>query len=103
MRAGARVLVAEDGAQALTTYLERNAEIDLVLLDLCMPSMTGEEVFLAIREQDPEAKVVLMTGYDAERMSVRLREMGLGGFLHKPFSSVDLIGELERLIDSVDA
>ncbi|MCB0005937.1 MAG: PAS domain S-box protein, partial [Anaerolineales bacterium] len=60
---GLETFRAVDGPQGLALYKEHQAQIDLVLLDLMMPEMNGEEVFLALREIDPDVKVILSSGY----------------------------------------
>ena len=63
---GYRVLLAEDGAEALEIYGERQGEIVMVLLDMVMPVMDGVDAFLKLRELDPEVKVLLTSGHTIE-------------------------------------
>ena len=87
---GYRVLEARDGREAVERFRERRGEIDLVLLDLMMPRMTGEEAFAEIRRISPEARAILASGYDE---SGRLREIVAAGFetfLQKPFRRREL-------------
>lgn len=87
---GYRVLEARDGREAVELFRERRGEIDLVLLDLMMPRMTGQEAFAEIRRISPEARAILASGYDE---SGRLREIlaaGFETFLQKPFRRREL-------------
>jgi len=62
----------------------------LVLLDMTMPEMSGEEAFREIRTLAPSARVVLMSGYNEIEATRRFTTKGLAGFLQKPFSVADL-------------
>ncbi len=63
-RAGFEVLLAEDGATAVELFRQHASAIQLVLLDLTMPDMDGEQTFKALRAIDPQVNVVLSSGYD---------------------------------------
>jgi two-component system, cell cycle sensor histidine kinase and response regulator CckA len=90
---GLSVRVASDGNEGLAMYLEHRQEIALVLLDLTMPGLDGEEVFLEIRKVDPLIPIVLMTGFTEHDASARFRGRNLNGLLQKPFR-IDMIREL---------
>ena len=95
-KSGARVLTATNGQEALSVFRTHSRQVDLVLLDLTMPVMSGDEAFDALTKHQPDVKVVLMTGYDSESISRRLRDRGLAGVLHKPYDAAQLIHEVER-------
>ncbi|MEM6705277.1 MAG: response regulator [Acidobacteriota bacterium] len=97
-RGGARVLLACDGQQAIDLFRRRSDEIDAVLLDYSMPNADGEEAFESIRAHRADARVLLMTGYDAESVSERLLRRGLCGFLPKPFSGEQLTETMQRVV-----
>jgi PAS domain S-box-containing protein len=87
---GYRVLEARDGREAVDLHRERSGEIDLVLLDMMMPRMTGEEAFAEIRRIDPSARAVLVSGYDERGRIGEIVASGFSGFLQKPFRRRDL-------------
>ena len=60
---GYRVLIAEDGRAGLELYKRSAGGVDLVLLDLSMPRMSGQEVLQALRGLNPEVRVIVFTGY----------------------------------------
>jgi len=60
---GYRVLLAEDGTAGLELYRNDQPHVDLVLLDLSMPHMSGQEVLRTLRGLKPDVKVILFTGY----------------------------------------
>ncbi len=90
------VLTAQDGPAGLQVYRNRMADIGLVLLDLSMPIMSGEETLHALRQIDPQVQVVLSSGYDENEVSRRFRELELAGFLQKPYNLTKLIETVKR-------
>ncbi len=97
---GFKVLTAADGQEALELFRRDRAAIKVVLLDRTMPSMDGEEVFDEIRRLDPEARVILMSGYRGEKAMRGLTDKGLAGFLQKPFHPEDLIRKVLEILDA---
>jgi PAS domain S-box-containing protein len=89
-RRGYRVLVATDGQEALRLYREHAGGIDLVILDMTMPGLSGTATFDALRQLDPHARILLTSGYTEERAAREAVARGAKGFLQKPF----LISEL---------
>lgn len=93
-RDGYRVLTASNGRAALEVYAERGPSIDLVLLDLTMPELSGWETLHALRLLDPDVTVLLMSGY-AHTPGADIE--GAAGFLAKPYSA----SELRNAVNSV--
>lgn len=82
---GYRVLLAENGVAGITQYEQNAGIIDLVLLDMVMPQMNGRECFLRIRAINPQAKVILASGFSQEADVLQLKQNGLVGFIRKPY------------------
>jgi CheY-like chemotaxis protein/putative methionine-R-sulfoxide reductase with GAF domain len=84
-RWGGIVETARDGQEALT--MARLASYDAILADIRLPDLSGYEVYHALREAQPSARVILMTGYgyDPGHSLVRARQAGLQHVLFKPF------------------
>ena len=93
---GFEVLEAADGEEAVQRFAEARERVRLVLLDMTMPRMNGEAAFRAIRELDPKAKVVLMSGYAEQDAAEQVGE-GLAGFVQKPYE----LGSLQELVRRV--
>ena len=96
---GFSVLLASDGQTGVQTFAEHAEDIALVLLDLAMPVMRGDqalEQMLAIR---PGAHVVIMSGSDEDGVIERCA--GLCGFLRKPFKIEDLLAEVTSGVASL--
>ena len=87
---GFKVLLAEDGFAALEVFEAHPDEIALVLLDLTMPRLNGQEVLRRIKAVRPDVKVILMSGYTEEDVAGRFSADELSGVLEKPFKLADL-------------
>ena len=81
---GYSVLLAENGLDAVEIYEENPDQIDLVLLDMIMPKAGGHQTFYKIRAIDPEAKILLSSGFVSEAEVHDLLQQGACGFLPKP-------------------
>ena len=90
------LLEAEDGFQGLDLYREHAADVELVLLDLSMPKMSGAETFRQLRQINPDVRVVLSSGYSAGDAFTQFDGEGPAGFLQKPYSVSALIDEVRR-------
>jgi len=101
--AGFSVLTAEDGCEGVELYQRHMAEISVVLLDLTMPQMDGEEAFRHLRAMDPDAQIILTSGYNAQDIEARFADGGLAGFVKKPYSVAQLVSEVMRVCrDALD-
>lgn len=89
---GYDVICAQTGSDALDIYDDRSEEIDMVILDINMPGMTGVETFERIREVCPDARGVFITGFVGNEHLSYDHPEGIMGVIHKPFT----IGYLSR-------
>jgi two-component system cell cycle sensor histidine kinase/response regulator CckA len=87
---GFTVKQAESGQQALDFLRQRGSRFDLVLLDLTMPGMDGYATFTALRQLQPDQRIVVFSGYSAQDAQQRFAGQNLNGFLQKPFSTDSL-------------
>jgi nitrogen-specific signal transduction histidine kinase/CheY-like chemotaxis protein len=94
---GYRVLRAADGREAVEVYAAERDRIDLVVLDLTMPVLSGHEAFRQIRELNPAARVLFASGYAVEQLS-DLEKGLMAGFLKKPYRPSDLVLAVEAAI-----
>ena len=85
-RLGFSVITATDGSEALDIYRNRRDEIALVLLDLTMPDLDGEETFRELRQIDSRVCVVMSSGYTESEIAPRFAGKRLSGFLQKPYT-----------------
>ena len=93
---GFSVLDAEDGAGGIELFRENRERIDVVLLDLSMPGLSGEETFKRLLELDPGVRVILSSGYDQHEAMLRFTAGGPAGFIQKPYRPQQLLAEIER-------
>jgi len=94
-----KVLTAADGVEAVEKFREKKDDIDVVVLDLTMPRMGGDEAFRELRRIDPHVKVVLSSGYSEEETISRFNGKGLAGFIQKPFEPAELYSQIEEVAD----
>jgi CheY-like chemotaxis protein len=80
------VLLAENGAAALEIYAARKKDVALVVLDLTMPGLSGEETLDQLRKLNPDVNVVISTGYTEREVALRMSGKRIAGFLPKPYS-----------------
>jgi two-component system, cell cycle sensor histidine kinase and response regulator CckA len=84
-QAGFSVLVAGDGEEAIRLYRQHQNRITCVLLDLTMPKMDGVATLRELRRIHPEVHVILSSGYGEEGATKGCSELGLAGFIQKPY------------------
>jgi two-component system cell cycle sensor histidine kinase/response regulator CckA len=95
---GFTVKQADSGQQAIDLLRQRGSRFDLVLLDLTMPGMDGYATFTALRQLQPEQRIVVFSGYSAQDAQQRFAGQNLNGFLQKPFSAESLRQALQAAI-----
>jgi PAS domain S-box-containing protein len=96
--AGYVVLLAEDGLGALEAYEQNGSRIQLVVLDVTMPRMGGEETFRRLRQLDPEVRVLLTSGYSEQEATSQFAGKGLAGFIEKPFRANVLLEKVNEAL-----
>jgi signal transduction histidine kinase len=94
---GYTVLTAPDGATALSTFRERQDDIDLVIADMVMPVISGPELFQRIKEIDPGVRVIVSSGYSHDQEGRRMLRHGCLGYLQKPYT-MDSLNQLVRCV-----
>jgi PAS domain S-box-containing protein len=100
---GYRVLLAADGDGALELFKAHHDEIDLIVLDMTMPGMSGDETYRRLRALCPDVKVLLSSAYNEEEVSDRVTIASVEGFLHKPYDPEQLGAKVKHLLEGADA
>ncbi len=85
-RLGYEVAAVANGQEALDYYSDSGGSIDLVVIDMIMPVMGGDECFRQLRRMNPNVRVVLSTGYMMGAKSQATIAAGVTGFIEKPYS-----------------
>jgi two-component system cell cycle sensor histidine kinase/response regulator CckA len=98
-QSGFSVLTAADGEEGLAKFRE-NLDISLVLLDLTMPRMSGDEVFRELRKIKPTVRVLLSSGYNEQDTTSRFAGKGLAGFIQKPYGAEQLVEAVRHVLQS---
>jgi len=91
--------MARSGQEAIGVYKAKKEEIDLVVLDMIMPGMGGENTFDLLRTINPNLKVILSSGYSLNGEATRIMEHGCQAFIQKPFSAKDLSQKIREALD----
>jgi PAS domain S-box-containing protein len=97
---GYKVLSAKGGKEAVERYNENRDEIDMVILDMIMPDMGGGAVFDTLKEINPDAKVLLSSGYSINGQATEIIERGCDGFVQKPFDMGELSQRIRKILDA---
>jgi two-component system cell cycle sensor histidine kinase/response regulator CckA len=96
---GYRVLLAANGDRAVGIYKKRSQDIDLVILDMVMPGMGGEEAFMKMKEINPQIRALLSTGYSQDGRVGDILNKGVKGFIQKPYDFNQLLAKLRQILD----
>ena len=96
---GYKVLIARSGKEAIEIYEENKEHIDIVLLDMIMPDMSGSDTYDRMKELDPDIKVLLASGYSINGQATEIMDRGCNGFIQKPFKMKELSQKLREILD----
>jgi PAS domain S-box-containing protein len=88
---GYRIFTAPDGFEAIEAFRNNHEGIDIVLLDLIMPRMGGEETFYELRAIDPGIKVIISSGFARDTNAMKLLEDGAVAFIQKPYKIMEVV------------
>ncbi|TVR53137.1 MAG: PAS domain-containing sensor histidine kinase [Puniceicoccaceae bacterium] len=92
--AGFEVVLAEDGEKGLRILEETPRDFEVVLLDLTMPKLSGEDVLRRLRDLSPDLPVILMSGFNEQAAIERFVGRGIASFLPKPFTLDSLLEKI---------
>jgi PAS domain S-box-containing protein len=98
-RFGYQVLLARNGIEAVEVFGQVPEQITVVLLDLTMPLMSGEETLRRLRAVRPDVPVLLSSGYNQIEVIKRFTGQGLAGFIAKPYSAATLAARVKSVCD----
>ncbi|MBW2138964.1 MAG: PAS domain S-box protein [Deltaproteobacteria bacterium] len=97
---GYRAITAKSGRDGIRLYETRKEEIALVILDLIMPDTAGIEVYEAIMEINPDAKVLFSSGYVLEGVLEEMLEKSKAGFIQKPYGLEELSKKVDHIMEN---
>ncbi len=99
-RYGYSVVLAENGQECVDLFRVLWEKISVVLLDMTMPVLSGEETFRRLRSINPEVRVILSSGYNEVETVRRFTGKGLAGFIQKPYTAVALEEKIRTVIEA---
>lgn len=95
---GAEIFEAPNGDEALKIFKRYRDTIDLVILDMIMPGLKGDEVLKKLRTMRKDIKVIIASGFVSEERRENLRELTVEAFLDKPFTDKDISRVLTEVL-----
>jgi len=98
-RLGFHVKTAKSGQEALEIYRKEKEGIDLVILDMIMPKMSGGETYDRLKQIDPSINVLLSSGYSLNGQAQEILDRGCRGFIQKPYTLEKLSRNVREALD----
>jgi PAS domain S-box-containing protein len=95
---GYKVLEANGGHRAVKLYEDKRNTIDLVILDMIMPGMSGKEAYERLKKINPDVKVLLSSGYSIEGQATEIVSRGCDGFIQKPFGMKEMSEKVSEIL-----
>jgi CheY-like chemotaxis protein len=96
---GYRVLKAQSGHEGLQIFEENKSKIDLIISDLEMPKMNGNQLMHKLREIDPQIKVMLSSGALTDADEKKVMNQGFNGFMMKPYNLNTLCEKMAEIMN----
>jgi len=96
---GYTTLVAKNGKEAVEIYQKNRNEIDMAILDMIMPVMSGGELYDRLKEMNPALKVLLSSGYSMDDQAQAILDRGCDGFIQKPFDKRGFSQKIREILD----
>jgi nitrogen-specific signal transduction histidine kinase len=95
---GYQVLQASSGKEAVAVYSTNQDKIDMVILDMIMPELSGAETYDRLKAINPEIKVLLSSGYSLNSQAEEILGRGCNGFIQKPFNLNQLASKIREIL-----
>ncbi|MEM7034605.1 MAG: PAS domain S-box protein, partial [Chloroflexota bacterium] len=95
---GVRTIRATDGREGIKLYQQDQTEIGLVILDLSMPGLSGEETLKQLKQVNPDVSVLISSGYSEIEILPRFIDQDVVGFLQKPYQAQKLLERVQRYL-----
>ncbi|MBI3117380.1 MAG: PAS domain S-box protein [Candidatus Hydrogenedentes bacterium] len=101
-KAGFSVFTAGDGEKGVRLCREKARGLVLVILDMTMPKLSGEQAFQKIKEIAPNLPILLSSGYNEQEALARFAGKGLAGFLQKPYTQGEFLARVRAAVETSD-
>ncbi len=96
---GCSALTARGGCEAIELYQKNQDDINIVILDMIMPNMSGGEIYDRMKEINPDIKVLLSSGYSINDQATDILSRDCNGFIQKPFTINELSAAIRQILD----
>jgi PAS domain S-box-containing protein len=96
---GYKVVTAENGEKALELFKKKQADFDMIILDVSMPGMGGDKCLKELVKLDPNVKVLIATGYALGKELSETLSAGAAGYIAKPFNMNNLLRKVREVLD----
>jgi len=96
---GYNPMIARSGKKAIEIYKNNIDKINMVIMDMIIPGMSGKEVYDSLKNIDPKIKVLLSSGYSISGQAAEILEQGCNGFIQKPFKLRELSVKIREVLD----
>ena len=96
---GYNPMIARSGKKAIEIYKNNIDKINMVIMDMIIPGMSGKEVYDGLKKIDPKIKVLLSSGYSISGQAAEILEQGCNGFIQKPFKLRELSVKIREVLD----
>ena len=97
---GYKTAVAIGGNEAIKLLKTLRHEVDLVILDMIMPDMSGGETFNRLKAIKPDIKILLSSGYSLNGQASEIMQRGCNGFIQKPFNLKQISRKIREILDT---
>jgi two-component system cell cycle sensor histidine kinase/response regulator CckA len=98
-RRGCTIYTASNGQEGITTFASYRDDIDLVILNMTMPGLSGSGTLKELVKVNPKVKVILCTGYPEDEARQKFAGAQLAGFIHKPFKMDEMIALVSQVLN----
>jgi two-component system cell cycle sensor histidine kinase/response regulator CckA len=95
---GYMVFIARSGKEAIEVYENNTEKIDLIILDIIMPGISGGETYDRLKEINLDSRVLLSSGYSVEDQATEILKRGCNGFIQKPFGIEKLSHKIREIL-----
>jgi CheY-like chemotaxis protein len=102
-RFGYRVLLAADGAEAVSLYAPRQKEVDVVITDMAMPIMDGPATIVALKAINPRVRIVSSTGLASDGGMAMAKNAGIRHFIPKPYTAETMLNTMHEVLHGREA
>ncbi len=96
---GYTAITVDNGTDAVKYFEDKKENIDLILLDLIIPGISGKKTFSRIKELKPDAKIIVLSGFSKNKKVSKMIEKGAADFIQKPFKLYDFSNTIRKVLD----